>query len=75
MEDFWRPIIKDEYYAIRKPTIEPKNIELKFAFITMVQQDQFTGHLSEDPNEHLGRFMRMGNTIKLNGVRPDVIKL
>ena len=41
----------------------------------MVEQNQFTGHPSEDPNEHMGRFMRMTNTIKLNGVRPEVIKL
>ena len=41
----------------------------------MVQQHQFTGHPTEDPNEHLGRFLRMTNTVKLNGVRPEVIKL
>ena len=41
----------------------------------MVQQQQFTGHPTEDPNEHLGRFLRMANTVKLNGVRPEVIKL
>ena len=41
----------------------------------MVQQHQFTGHLTKDPNEHLGRFLRMENTMKLNGVRPKVIKL
>ena len=41
----------------------------------MVQQHQFTGHPSEDPNEHMGRFMRMENIVKLNGVRPEVIKL
>ena len=41
----------------------------------MVQQHQFIGHPSEDPNEHMGRIMRMANTVKLNGVRPEVIKL
>ena len=41
----------------------------------MVQHNQFTGHPTEDPNEHLGRFLRMANTVKLNGVRPEVIKL
>ena len=41
----------------------------------MVQQNQFTGHPTEDPNEHLRRFLRMANTVKLNGVRPEVIKL
>ena len=41
----------------------------------MVQQHQYTGHPSEDPNEHMGRFMRMANIVKLNGVRLEVIKL
>ena len=41
----------------------------------MVQQHQFTGHPTEDPNEHLGRFLRMANTVKLNRMRPEVIKL
>ena len=75
MEEFWRPIIQEEYSTVRQPPIEANNFELKLALITMVQQHQFTGHPSEDPNEHMGRFMRMENTMKLNGVRPDVIKL
>ena len=41
----------------------------------MVQQHQFIRHPSEDPNKHMGRFMRMANIVKLNGVRPEVIKL
>ena len=75
MEDFWRPSIHDQYSAVRQSTIEANNFELKPALITMVQQHQFTGHPSEDPNEHMERFMRMANTIKLNGVRLEVIKL
>ena len=75
MEDFLRPVIQDEYSTVRQLSIEVNNFELKPALITMVQQHQFTGHPSEDLNEHMGRFMRMENTIKLNGVRPEVIKL
>ena len=41
----------------------------------MLQQNQFIGHPTEDPNEHLDRFLRMANTVKLNGVRLEVIKL
>ena len=52
MEEFWRPIIQEEYSAVRQLSTEANNFEL-----------------------HLGRFMRMENTIKLNGVRPHVIKL
>ena len=75
MEDFWKTKIEDEYSVVVQPTFQANNFELKPALITMVQQNQFIGHQSEDPNEHMGRFMRMANTIKLNGVRPDVIKL
>ena len=75
MEDIWRSIIQEEYYAIRQPTVDENNFELKPALITMVQQHQFTGHPTKDPNEHLGRFLRMENTVKLNGVRLEVIKL
>ena len=70
MEDFWRPIIQEEYSTVRQPAIEANNFELKPVLITMVQQHQFTGHPSEDPNEHMERFMRMANTVKLNGMRP-----
>ena len=75
MDEFWRPIIQEEYFEVRQPAIEAKNFELKPTLITMVQQHQFTSHPSEDPNEHMGRFMRLANTVKLNEVRPEVIKL
>ena len=60
---------------MRQPAIDANNFELKPALITMVQQNQFTCHPSEDPKEHLERLLRMVNTVKLNGVRPEVIKL
>ena len=37
MEDFWSPIIQEEYSAVRQPTIEANNFELKLALITMIQ--------------------------------------
>ena len=53
MEEFWRLILQEEYFAMRQPPIEANNFELKPALITMVQQHQFTSHPFEDPNEHL----------------------
>ena len=44
---------------MRQPPIQANNFELKPTLITMVQRHQFTGHPNEDPNEHLGRFLRM----------------
>ena len=37
MEDFWRPVIRDDYFAVRQLVIEANNFELKLALITMVQ--------------------------------------
>ena len=36
MEDFWRLVIRYDYYAVRQPTIKVNNFELKPALITMV---------------------------------------
>ena len=60
---------------MRQPAIEANKFELNPTLITMVQQQQFTGHPSEDPNEHMRRFMRMANIVKLNRVRLELIKL
>ena len=38
MEEFLRPIILEEYFAMRQPAIEANNFELKPTLITMVQQ-------------------------------------
>ena len=75
MEDFRRPVIQAEYLVVRQPAIVANSFELKPALITMVRKNQFTSNPTEDPNVHLGRFLKMENTVKLNGVRPKVIKL
>ena len=75
MEDLWKSFIQDKYLAVRQPAIDVNDFELKPALIRMVQQNQFTGHSTENPNEHLGRFLRIANSIKLNGVRSEVIQL
>ena len=75
MEDFWTPVNQDDNSTMRPPSIEANNFELKLALIIMVQQHQFIEHPIEDPNEHMGRFMRIENIVKLNGVRPEMMKL
>ena len=75
MEDLWKSFIQDKYLAVKQPAIDANDFELKPALIAMVQQNQFTGHSTENPNEHLGRFLRIPNSVKLNGVKPEVIHL
>ena len=75
MENLWNSFIHNKYSAIKQPAIDASDFELKPALIIMVQQNQFAGHSTENPNEHLGRFMRIANSINLSGVKLEVIQL
>ena len=75
MENLWNSFIHNKYSAIKPPAINANDFELKPALITMVQQNQFVGHSTENPNEHLGRFLRIAGTIKVSGVKPEAIQL
>ena len=75
MENLWNSFIHNKYSAIKPPAINANDFELKPALITMVQQNQFAGHSIENPNEHLGRFLRIADSIKVSGVKPEVIQL
>ena len=54
MENLWNSSIHNKYLAIKQPAIDANDFELNPALIRMVQQNQFTGHPTENPNEHLG---------------------
>ena len=75
IENIWNSFIHNRYSAITQPAIDANEYELEPALITMVQQNQFVGHSTENPNEHLGRFLRIANSIKLSGVKPESIQL
>ena len=75
MENLWNSFVHNEYPAMKQPAIDASDYELEPAIISMVQQNQFAGHSTENPNEHLGRFLRIANSIKLSGVKPEVIQL
>ncbi|XP_015947338.1 uncharacterized protein LOC107472329 [Arachis duranensis] len=62
--------------SIATPTVQANNFELKPQLITLVQNNcSYGGGPLEDPNQHLSVFLRICNTVKTNGVHPDVYKL
>ena len=75
LKDYVRPIVNDNYSGVRCQTINANNFELKPALISMVQQVQFSGLPLEDPNIHLAMFLEICNTVKMNGVTEDTIRL
>ncbi|XP_022897631.1 uncharacterized protein LOC111411323 [Olea europaea var. sylvestris] len=66
-EDNQQRAIQDYYSIIARPTIAANNFELKPGLIHMVQQNQFGGAAVEDPNAHLGSFLEICDTVKMNG--------
>ena len=73
--DCWHPIMNEDYWGIRHQPIDANSFELKPALINMVQQQQFRGSPSEDPNKHLSNFLQLCGIIKMNGVDHNVIKM
>ncbi|KAK7320930.1 hypothetical protein VNO77_30889 [Canavalia gladiata] len=61
--------------SIVRPPIAANNFEIKPALLHLVQQDQFGGSEVEDPNLHLSSFLQICDTIKMNGVSDEVIRL
>jgi Retrotransposon gag protein len=57
------------------PNIAANNFELKPALLNMLSQHIFNGLAHEDPNQYLVMFEELCNTVKINGVEPEAIKL
>ncbi|XP_075481199.1 uncharacterized protein LOC142521912 [Primulina tabacum] len=75
IRDHFRPVINTHYSCIARGTINANNFELKTTLINMVQQNQFAGTATADPHVHLRTFLEITNTVKINNIHDDVIKL
>ena len=61
--------------AIRRPPIQANNFKLKTITLQMLQNIQFHGLPSDNPNAHLTNFIEVCDTIKCNGVTEEVFRL
>ena len=73
LSDYFRPIVNDNYYGIRRQPINANNFELKPALINMVQQNQYGRLPHEDPNVYLATFLEIADMVKMHGVTEDII--
>ncbi|CAM8999286.1 unnamed protein product [Rhodiola kirilowii] len=69
--DYNVPRVSGFQSAIAPPGITNNTWEIKTGLIQMVQNNQFSGRMNEDPHQHLKRFVLMCNTVKTNGVPPE----
>jgi len=75
LHDFATPGVQGITSSIACPAIDANNFELKLALISIVQHSQFGETPLEDPNLHLSVFLEVCDTLKLNGVSSDTIRL
>ncbi|XP_015939897.1 uncharacterized protein LOC107465435 [Arachis duranensis] len=62
--------------SILTPNVNANNFELKPQLITLVQNNcSYGGGPLEDLNQHLSTFLRICDTVKTNGVHPNIYKL
>jgi len=61
--------------SIARPIVETNNFELRLKLVSMIKQSQFEGLPMEDPNLQLSIFLEVCDTLKMNGVSTNAIRL
>ncbi|CAJ2651912.1 uncharacterized protein LOC123905413 [Trifolium pratense] len=75
LRSYATPSQEEPHNSIAAPAIEANNFELKPSLLSAVQQNQFSGNPTDDPNLHLSIFLQYADTVKANGVSPEAIRL
>ncbi|CAH9064555.1 unnamed protein product [Cuscuta epithymum] len=65
----------EEQDSILYPGVDAANFEIKPALISLVSANKFGGSKNEDPTSHVKQFLRVLQTLKLNGASVDAIRL
>ncbi|KAK4259783.1 hypothetical protein QN277_006078 [Acacia crassicarpa] len=60
---------------IVNPAVNANNFEIKPSLISLVQQSSFSGSELEDPNQHIETLLQICDTIKMNGVPEDALRV
>ncbi|XP_058784452.1 uncharacterized protein LOC131659258 [Vicia villosa] len=75
LKEFAQPSNEEPSSSIVNPTLTTKNFELKPALLQLVQQNQFAGLATENPNQHLKVFIQLADTLKANAATSKAIRL
>ena len=74
LEEFALPLTVIQS-AILRPHIQANNFELIIVTLQMLQNIQFHGLPSENPNTHLTNFIEVCDMVKYNGVTEEALRL
>jgi hypothetical protein len=66
LKEYAIPSTEEPHAIIVYPKVEGENFEIKPALLSLVQQNQFSGSPTEDPNLHISTFWRLSVTYNAN---------
>ena len=66
LKEYATPSTEEPHVIIVYPAVDGNNFEIKSALIYLVQENQFFGSPTEDPNLHVSNFLRLSGTLKAN---------
>jgi len=66
LKEYSTPSTEEPQAIIVYPMVEDDNFEIKPTLLHLVQQNQFYGSPTEDPNLHISTFLRLSGTLKEN---------
>ena len=64
LKEYATPYAEEPHAIIIYPTVEGNNFEIKPAVIYLVQQNQFFGSPTEDPNFHISTFLKLNGSLQ-----------
>jgi len=73
--DYLAPPNQTIQSTIRVSTFEVNNFEMPVPLIQMMQSIQFGGTTREDSYNHVKKFLQLVNTIKMNDISVNTIRL
>lgn len=73
LRDYAASSHEEPHGSIASPAIDRNDFELKPSLLQAVQQNQFSGNPTDDPNLYLPVFVQYADTVKVNGVNPEAI--
>ena len=63
LKEYATPYTEEPQTIIVYLTVEDDNFEIKPTLLNLVQQNQFFGSPTEDPNLHISTFLRLSGTL------------
>ncbi|KEH19594.1 hypothetical protein MTR_8g464510 [Medicago truncatula] len=69
LKEYATPYTEEPEAIIVYLTVEGNNFEIKPALLNFVQQNQFSGSPTEDPNLHISSFLRLSVTPRFSNIK------